>query len=208
MAQGRRLPGDARGRHQVLVRTGTRRKVLAPVAAEGDGPSHPEGRRGLDRRARGHPARVLQHRLVLRAVLAQPSHRHAPARPARAQLRADAVRHRPVPPRLPELPRDRGSPARHRRVPVLERDARDGPRRRARERAEGEERRSALHAGRARCRPRPGVRQGGGRARARGVRRQLRALPLEHSRGAGRRVPQPRLPRARRQDRAAPRLAR
>ena len=58
--------------------------------------------------------------------------------PAGPQLRPDAVRHRPVPPRLPELPRDRGPAAEHRRVPVLEGNERHRPRRRARERVEGE----------------------------------------------------------------------
>ena len=169
--------------------------------AKESSPSHPEGRRGLDRHPRGHPAGVLQHRLVLGGLLAQSPHRHAPARPAGAQLRPDAVRHRAVPPRLPELPRDRGSPPRHRRVPVLEGNRRDRPRRRARERAESAERERALYARRPRRRPRPAVRQreGRGRARPRGVRGQLRALPLEHSRHAGERVQEPRLPRARRQ---------
>ena len=37
-----------------------------------DGAEHPQGRRRFDRRRRGDPARLLQHRLVRRAVLAQP----------------------------------------------------------------------------------------------------------------------------------------
>ena len=45
--------------------------------------------------------------------------------PQRPQLRPDAVRHRPVPARLPELPRDRGPSAEHPRLPVLEGDRRD-----------------------------------------------------------------------------------
>ena len=39
------------------------------------------------------------------------------ADPQAAQLRPVAVRHRPVPPRLPELPGDRGPSRRHRRLP-------------------------------------------------------------------------------------------
>ena len=46
-----------------------------------DGAPHPQGRRGFDRRQRGDPARLLQHRLVRRAVLGQP-----PDRPARSSI--------------------------------------------------------------------------------------------------------------------------
>ena len=84
--------------------------------ADRDGAAHPQGRRGFDRRARGDPARVLQHRLLRRAVLGQPPDRPAPGRSGAAQLRPDAVRHRPVPARLRRLPRDRGPARRHRRL--------------------------------------------------------------------------------------------
>ena len=97
---------------------------------DGDRASHPQGRRGLDRRARGDPARLLQHRLVLRAVLDESPDRSAPARSAWPQLRPDAVRHRPVPARLPQLPRDRGPAAEHPRLPESqETDATDLARR-------------------------------------------------------------------------------
>src|SRR3546814_5689540 len=71
---------------------------------------------------------VCSSDLVLRAVLGQPPHRPAPARSAGPQLRPDPVRHRPVPPRLPRLPRHRGPARRHRRVPAVEPDRRHRPR--------------------------------------------------------------------------------
>ena len=63
-------------------------------------PSRAEGRRGFDRLQRGDPAGLLQHRLLRRAVLGQPPDRPARRRSRAAQLRPDAVRHRPVPARL------------------------------------------------------------------------------------------------------------
>ena len=75
------------------------------------GAAHPEGRGGFDRLRGGDPAGLFQHRLLRRAVLGQPPDRPARRRPAAAQLRADAVRHRPVPARLRLVPGDRG-PAR------------------------------------------------------------------------------------------------
>ena len=81
VAQGRSVPREQAG-DEVLVRARPRRQVLAASARAGDGAPHPQGRRGLDRRARGDPARVLQHRLVRRAVLGQPPDRPAPGRPA------------------------------------------------------------------------------------------------------------------------------
>ena len=111
----------------LLVRARPRQQVLATRRGDRDRASHPQGRRRLDRRARGDPARVLQHRLVRRAMLGQPSDRSAPARSAPAQLRPDAVRHRPVPARLSQLPRDRGPAAQHPRVPDVEGNRRDRP---------------------------------------------------------------------------------
>ena len=86
--------------------------MLAAQRTARDGAEHPERRRRFDRRRRGDPARLFQHRLLRRAVLAQPFARPARGRPGAAQLRPDAVRYRPVPARLRELPRDRGSPRR------------------------------------------------------------------------------------------------
>ena len=103
----------------MLVRAGARQQVLAARHGDRDGPPHPEGRRGLDRRPRSDPARLLQHRLVLGTVLGQSPHRPAPARPDRPPFRTDAVRHRPVPARLPELPGHRGPSAGRPRLLVL-----------------------------------------------------------------------------------------
>ena len=89
------------------------------------------------------------------------------------QCRRDCPNFRAIEDRLPNIAR----------LPVLEGDERHRPRRRARERAEGEEPEGALHAGRARRRPRQAVRQGRGCARTRGVRRDVRPLPLQHPRG-------------------------
>ena len=72
-------------------------------------PSHPERRRGFDRRPRSDPAGLFQHRLLRRGVLGQSPDRLSPGRSRAARLRPDVVSHRPVPARLPALPRDRGS---------------------------------------------------------------------------------------------------
>ena len=130
-ARGRRSPAKrspagarpprARQARELLVRAGARQQVLAARHGDRNGPPHPEGRRGLDRRAGRDPARVLQHRLLLGTVLGQPPHRPAPARSERAQFRPDAVRHRPVPARLPQFPGHRGPSAeRARLLPVRE----------------------------------------------------------------------------------------
>ncbi len=125
VAQGRHLR-RRKGRGQMLVRTGPRRQVLAEESArrrhhhrlsrrpEGRAarrPSHPEGRRGFDRRPGSDPARLFQHRLLFRAVLGQSLRRHAPGRSPATRLRPDVVQHRSVPARLPQLPGSRGSPA-------------------------------------------------------------------------------------------------
>ena len=110
MAQGLAVP--RRRQRDLLVRAGKARQVLAAQRTHRDGAEHPQGRRGFDRRRRGDPARLFQHRLVRRAVLAQPRARPARDRSGAAQLRPDAARYRPVPARLRELPRDRGSPRR------------------------------------------------------------------------------------------------
>ncbi len=106
------------GRAYVLVRARQGREVLGAIAEERTSPSHPQGRRGQHRRARGHPARVLQYRVVFGAVLGESHHRSAAGRSEAPRLRPDAVRHRPVPARLRELPRHRRSPAEHRRFLV------------------------------------------------------------------------------------------
>jgi hypothetical protein len=135
--------GAEKDEGQVLVRARPQRQVLAeeharrrhddrfPRRPEGRAarrPSHPEGRRGFDRRPGSHPARLFQHRLVFRAVLGQPLRRHAPGRPGAARLRPDAVQHRPVPARLPELPGGRGPPAEPARFLRLRRIRPDRPR--------------------------------------------------------------------------------
>jgi hypothetical protein len=144
-------------------------------------PSHPEGWRGLDRRPGGHPARLFQHRLLLRAVLGQSLHRHAPARPGAARLRPDAVQHRPVPARLPELPGRRGPPAEPARLLRLGRIRRDRPARRPRQPAQGQANPAAAYTAAPSWSPistRNSARVPS--AVASGLRRQLRALPFEH----------------------------
>ncbi len=79
------------------------------------------------------PARLLQHRLLLRGVLGQPPDRLPADRSAAAQLRPDPVRHRPVPARLPELPRHRGPAGRRRGLPAVDGGAPSRPRGRAEE---------------------------------------------------------------------------
>ena len=102
----------------VLVRAGQGRQVLAAIATDRAGASHPQGWRRQHRRARGGPARLLQHRFLLGAVLGESHHRPATGRSEAPRLRPDAVRHRPVPARLPQFPRHRRSAAEHRRFPV------------------------------------------------------------------------------------------
>ena len=126
-----------------------------------------KGGEDFDRLRGGDPAGLLQHRLLRRAVLGQPPDRPARRRPAAAQLRADAVRHRPVPARLRVVPGDRG-PARGAEgllpVGAAERPvAGAGPRLAGG--AGGDARRRVF--------PRRG------RARARGLRGDLRELPFE-----------------------------
>ena len=77
--------------------------------------------------------------------------------PQRPQFRPDAVRHRPVPARLPQFPRDRGPPAEHPRLPVLEGDRRHRSRARPRQcAAQAAKPNGRLHATRPRARPRQG----------------------------------------------------
>jgi hypothetical protein len=64
-------------------------------------------------------------------VLGQSLLRHAPGRPGAARLCPDAVQHRPVPARLPEVPGDRGSPAESARFLRFRRIGPDRPRGRA-----------------------------------------------------------------------------
>ena len=204
LAQGGRLPGRCEGIH-LLVRTRQARQVLGKKPADRDRAPHPQGRRRLDRRAGRHPARVLQHRLVRRAVLGQPPYRPAPARSAGAQLRPDAVRHRPVPARLPQLPCHRGPPAEHPRfLPDRARRPRQGPARGTPEPASGQPSGTGLFRSQSGERPGKNLRQGIGDARTAGLRRQLRPLPFQQQaafRSGG-------LPRHRQQDRPARRLAR
>ena len=193
VAQGRRVHGR---RRELLVRAGARQQVLAARHGDRDGPPHPEGRRGLDRRPRGDPARLLQHRLLLGTVLGQPPHRPAPARsdrppltdrrrstsgsagataptsgPSRTVCRTSSPscpRRRPTPPisrRRAPMPCASSGPTRPTRHVDLERDLDKAVRRERR------------------------------RARPRGLRRHLRALPLVDSRSRGRRIQEPRFPR-------------
>ena len=143
VAQGRHLR-RREGRRQVLVRAGSRQQVLGAQHAQRRQdagprrrPSHPERRRGLDRRPRSDPAGLFQHRLLRGGVLGQSPDRLPPGRSGAARLRPDVVSHRPVPARLPALPRDRG-PARQRaRFLPFRRGRRDRSLRRPRSRAQG-----------------------------------------------------------------------
>ena len=81
-----------------------------------------KGGEDFDRLRGGGPAGLLQHRIVRRAVLGQPPDRPARRRSRAAQLRSDAVRHRPVSARLRLVPGDRG-PARRSRGLLLHRAA-------------------------------------------------------------------------------------
>src|SRR5262245_20842479 len=85
--------------------------MLGAFTKKGIGAQHPQGRRRFDRYGGGDPARLLQYRFMLGAMLAQPYPPSARRRPEAAQLRPDAIRYRPVPQGLRELPRHRGSPA-------------------------------------------------------------------------------------------------
>ena len=108
----------ARARRQVLgaqhAHAMTRRPSLSPATARARRcSSHSERRRGQHRRAGGDSARVLQHRLMLRAVLGQSPYRPAAIDPQQrsygqtpfdiGQCRRDCR----------ELPRDRGPPVEH-----------------------------------------------------------------------------------------------
>ena len=85
MAAGRELRAG-RERRVVLVRARQGGQVLGAQLAEGDGAPHPQGRRGLIGASRGDPARLLQHRLLLRGVLGEP-----PDRPPAARSRSSAA---------------------------------------------------------------------------------------------------------------------
>jgi hypothetical protein len=85
------------------------RQMLGALDQEGAAAEHPERRRGFDRHQGGDPARLLQYRLMLGAMLAQPYSRSARRRSQAAQLRPDAFRHWSMPARLRQLPRHRGS---------------------------------------------------------------------------------------------------
>ncbi len=120
------------GRRQVLVRAGSRQQVLAAQHAQRRQdagprrrPSHPERRGGLDRRPRSDPAGLFQHRFLRGGVLGQSPDRLSPGRSRPARLRPDVVSHRPVPARLPALPRDRGSARQHSRFLPLRGGRRD-----------------------------------------------------------------------------------
>ena len=90
VAQGLGLRRRRRARG-LLVRARARQgKCWERSAQDRDGALGPEGRRGFDRLQRGDPAGLLQHRLLRRAVLGQPSDRPARRRPRAAQLRPDA----------------------------------------------------------------------------------------------------------------------
>ena len=116
-------------------------------------------------------------------MLGQSPDRPAPGRSRPARLRPDVVSHRPVPARLPELPRDRGSARQRPRFLPFRRGRRDRP---ARRRATASARRSDSQA-------RDYTRQDliadldsefgpdAVRRGRRAVRRQLRALPFEPS---------------------------
>ena len=133
-------------------------------------PSVLKGGEDFDRLQRGDPAGLLQHRLLRRAMLDQPSDRPARRRPRAAQLRPDPVRHRPVPARLRLVPRNRGPARRHPRL--LPDRPPDRPLERPRPR---------LAAGPG-GRPRRRVFRRRGRAGPAGLRRQLRPLPFEPAR--------------------------
>ncbi len=195
LAQGGELLAAGR---QLLVRARPRQQVLAARRCDRDRASHPQRRRRLDRRARGDPARVLQHRLVLRAVLGQPSDRSAPARSDQAQFRTNAVRHRSMPARLPELPCDRRSTARHPCVPDVEGNRCDRPRRCSSACEAGGESQSHIHQRGSATRSRQAVRRQRRGAWTRSVRDDVRALPFVDRRDAGEHVQESRLQRRRR----------
>ena len=160
------------------MRAGPRRASAGRRALETEMvPSILKGGRGLDRLQRGDPARLLQHRLLRRAVLDQPPDRPARRRPRAAQLRPDPLRHRPVPPRLRRLPRHRGPARRHQGL--LPHRPPHRPLAGARPRL------AARPRGRARRRVLP--RRGG--TGPPGLRRQLRPLPFQPARDADRRRP-------------------
>ena len=74
MLKWRKAAACAAGRRpdRLLVRARPRRQVLGAQPADRARAAHPQGRRGLDRLRGGDPARLLQHRLLRRAVLDQP----------------------------------------------------------------------------------------------------------------------------------------
>ena len=197
---------------EVLVRAGARRQVLDSVARRGEATRtpHPEGRRGLDRGARGDPAGVLQYRFLLRAMLAQPPDRSAPARPRGAQLRPDALRHRAVPARLSQLPGDRGPAGRiSRRSCSRRRTTRPTCTLRAKRRCRRKN--PSRRATATTTWSRTSTRQFGKGAVARGrvvFAEKCATLPFQRAGVGGRRFRQSRLQGARPEDRAPPRLAR